>query len=82
MISLTRQIIQEVIDKSIKSALVGTNNRIDGLESRLDSRIDGLESRLDKMEKKFDLKFDMVLEQLTDIAGQFKKFETFSLAQA
>ena len=27
------------------------------------------------MEKKFDLKFDMVLEQLTDIAGQFKKFD-------
>ena len=78
MISLTRQIIQDVIDKSIKSALVGTNNRIDSLESRMD----GLESHMGKMEKKFDLKFDMVLEQLTDIAGQFKKFETFSLAQA
>lgn len=34
-----------------------------------------LQNDLKTLEKKFDKKFDTVIEQLTDIAGKFNKFE-------
>ncbi|OGM76588.1 hypothetical protein A2210_01800 [Candidatus Woesebacteria bacterium RIFOXYA1_FULL_40_18] len=36
---------------------------------------DELEKKIDKLDQKLDSKFDKVMEQLVDIAGQFKKFD-------
>ena len=57
---LTRQIIRDVVKEEIGSALKPLEQRFDGLEQK----INGL-----------DQKVDTVITQLTDIAGQFKKFD-------
>ena len=60
MPSITRQIIRDVVKEEIHSALEPLEQRFDGLEQRFD----GLEQKV-----------DTVITQLTDIAGQFKKFD-------
>ncbi|KKU03187.1 MAG: hypothetical protein UX99_C0003G0026 [Candidatus Amesbacteria bacterium GW2011_GWB1_47_26] len=67
MPSITRQIIRDVVKEEIHSALEPLEQRFDGLEQRFD----GLEQRFDGLEQKVDT----VITQLTDIAGQFKKFD-------
>ena len=74
MPSITRQIIRDVVKEEIHSALEPLEQRFDGLEQRFD----GLEQRFDGLEQSFDgleQKVDTVITQLTDIAGQFKKFD-------
>lgn len=63
MVTLTKQIIQEVVDKSVTTALRDTNGRIGNVESRLAS---------------VDEKLSTMLGQLSDIAGQFRKFDWLS----
>lgn len=53
MVSLTRQIIKDVVSEEIKNEIKGVNQKID----------------------KLDKKMDVVITQLTDIAGQFRKFD-------
>ena len=67
MPSITRQIIRDVVKEEIHSALEPLVQRFDGLEQRFD----GLEQSFDGLEQKVDT----VITQLTDIAGQFKKFD-------
>ena len=60
MPTLTSQIIRDVVKEEIVSALKPQEQRFDDLEQRFD----GLEQKV-----------DTVITQLTDIAGQFKKFD-------
>ena len=60
MPTLTSQIIRELVKEEIGSALKPLEQKIDSLEQRFD----GLEQKV-----------DTVITQLTDIAGQFKKFD-------
>ena len=64
---LTRQIIRDVVKEEIGSALKPLEQKVDNLEQRFD----GLEQRFDGLEQKVDT----VITHLTDIAGQFKKFD-------
>lgn len=71
MPTLTRQIIKDVVSEEVKSAT-----------STLQSDISGVRNEVKTLEKKMDQKFDnmdqkinTVITQLTDIAGQFKKFD-------
>ena len=64
MPSLTRQIIKDVVSEEVQSAT-----------TVLQSEISGVKSEVKTLEKKMDIKLDGVIEQLTDIAGQFKKFD-------
>ena len=60
MPTLTRQIIRGVVKEEIGSALKPLEQKVDGLEQRFDG---------------LGQKVDTVITQLTDIAGQFKKFD-------
>lgn len=71
MPTLTRQIIKDVVSQEVKSAT-----------STLQSDISGVQNEVKTLEKKMEQKFDnmdqqinTVITQLTDIAGQFKKFD-------
>ena len=71
MSTLTRQIIKDVISGEVKSAASVLRSEI----SEVRSEISGVRSVVRTLENKMDQKFDTVIEHLTDIAGQFKKFE-------
>lgn len=60
MPTLTRQIIKDVVSEEVNSA----TEEIKGEFKNLEKKFDNLESKV-----------DTVITQLTDIAGQFKKFD-------
>lgn len=75
MPTLTRQIIKAVVSEEVKSSTSILHSEISRVNSNLSSEISGLKSEIKNLEKKFDQKFDTVIEQLTDIAGKFNKFD-------
>ncbi|KKS32554.1 MAG: hypothetical protein UU93_C0006G0033 [Candidatus Amesbacteria bacterium GW2011_GWA2_42_12] len=64
MPTLTSQIIKAVVSEEVKYST-----------SVLQSEMSEVRKEIKTLEKKFDLKFDTVIEQLTDLAGKFNKFD-------
>ncbi len=70
---LTRQIIKDIVAEEVQLSTSTLQDDLKSLEKKFDQKFDGLEQKVDS-----------VITQLTDIAGQFKKFEvaTFGVAAA
>ena len=67
MPTLTGQIIKDIVSKEVTSATSILQSEISGVRNEvknLDQKVNGL-----------DQKIDTVITQLSDIAGQFKKFD-------
>ncbi len=64
MPTLTRQIIKDVVSEEVGSATNEIRTEIKSLEQKVGTEIKSLEQKV-----------DLVITQLTDIAGQFKKFD-------
>lgn len=74
MPTLTRQIIKDVVSEEVRSATGEIKSEIKNLEHKfnnLELKVDSLDQKFDNM----DQKINTVITQLTDIAGQFKKFD-------
>jgi|SRR3989344_557046 len=67
MPTLTRQIIKDVVSEEVRLA----TGEIKGEFKNLELKFGNLELKVDSL----DQKVDTVITQLTDIAGQFKKFD-------
>lgn len=71
MPTLTRQIIKDVVTEEVKSATSILQSEI----SEVRNEVKILEKKMDQKFDNLDQKVDTVITQLTDIAGQFKKFD-------
>jgi len=71
MPTLTRQIIKDVVSEEVKSATSILRSEI----SEVRNGVRTLEKKMDQKFDNLELKVDTVITQLTDIAGQFKKFD-------
>ncbi len=64
MPTLTRQIIKDIVAEEVQLSTSILQDDLKSLEKKFDQKFDGLEQKVDS-----------VITQLTDIAGQFKKFD-------
>lgn len=71
MPTLTRQIIKDVVSEEVKSATSILQSEI----SEVHNEVKTLEKKMDHKFDNLDQKVNTVITQLTDIAGQFKKFD-------
>ena len=60
MPTLTRQIIKDIVSEEVKSSIFPLQLQINTLDQKVNT---------------LDQKIDTVITQLTDIAGQFKRFD-------
>ena len=67
--------MEKLIFRTVAESEINLEKKISGLEFQILGVEERLEKRIDDLKNYVDRKFNKLMEHITDLAGQFKKFD-------